>query len=105
MISQEALRELEKAGKKNQLLADCHEELMKFIDSPYLESYNTTFDLIVFFNKQIKDAVEGNLVIQVGEEGVMETEKVELNIFANKDDKGFDRVLKYVTELSKILLA
>mgnify|MGYP005609440803 FL=1 len=35
----------------------------------------------------------------------METEKVELNIFANKDDKGFDRVLKYVTELSKILLA
>lgn len=105
MISQEALKELEKQGKKNQLLADCHEELMKFIDSPYLESYETVHELIGFVNSQIKDAVDGKLSVRVGEDGVEESSDMPLDIFSSKDNKGFDRVLKYVTELSKILLA
>jgi len=105
MLSQESIDELKLLGKKNKKLQDCYDELIKFLESPYMESYNTVHELIGFVNSQIKDAVDGKLSVRVGEDGVEESSDMPLDIFSSKDNKGFDRVLKYVTELSKILLA
>ncbi len=79
MISEQAIKELEKFSKKNELLKQCFDELCFFLESPYLESFIALNDKIKDFNYQIKNS--------------------KIDLFADKDDKSFDRACKYMLEV------
>ena len=107
MISNEALKELEKAGKKNALLKECFDELSFFLESPYLESYVTLINQIKDFNEQLTIKSEDTKQRVVGEDLSGNTITVDwtpgkIDLFADKDNKSFDRAWKYMLEVSSL---
>ncbi len=82
MISDEAIFELEKQGKKNKLLMECYDTLMRYLDSPAAESLLASIEFIK------------NMDEQVG--------KYDIDISADKEEKGFERVLAYQKALPEL---
>ena len=107
MISEEAIRELEKLSKKNPLIKECFDELNRFLYSPYLESYMTLSNQIADFNEQLTlkpDEVKQRVVGEdmAGNTITMEWMPGKIDLFSDKDDKSFDRAWKYMLGVSSL---
>tara|TARA_R110000868_G_scaffold396177_1_gene668287 strand:+ start:1067 stop:1462 length:396 start_codon:yes stop_codon:yes gene_type:complete len=79
-------------------------ELKKFTDSTYSESYLTIFHQLRSFNEQLQIGGEQT---RISDEGVSVTAKKGfIDLFAEKDDKSFDRTKWYfenILSLNKTL--
>ena len=79
-------------------------ELKKFTESSYCESYLTIYNQLASFNEQLK--IEGEIT-SLNDEGVSVTKKKGfIDLFAEKDDKSFDRTKWYfenILDLNKTL--
>lgn len=94
-------------SSKEELLArikEQDEELKKFKESPHLESYLTISEQLSSFNSQLKLGEEKTTI---SDDGVKVTAKKGfIDLFAEKDDKSFDRAKWYfqnILELNKTL--
>ena len=70
------------------------ERVKKFESSPYVETYLTIHNQLSDFNKQL--TITGQTV--VNSEGVKE-KKGKIDLFADKDDKSFDRMKWYFDKI------
>jgi hypothetical protein len=79
------------------------EKLSKLESSDYVNTYYTIAAQIRSFNEQLTINMDEDIVKNIGvtESGIVVTEKTKkgfINLFADKDDKSFDRAWKYMLE-------
>lgn len=106
MISKEALDKLK--SQKDPLLKECYSEFIRLVESPYLESYITLYSQIEDFNEQLTIKSEETKQKVVGTDLAGNTITVDwtpgkIDLFADKEDKSFDRSWKYMLEVSSLL--
>ncbi len=75
-------------------------ELNKFKTSPYLKTYITISNQIDSFNEQltIKDMREVEMPVEGGGTKFVDVTPGKIDLFADKDEKSFDRGWKYLNE-------
>ncbi|MCZ2394915.1 MAG: hypothetical protein LC100_00055 [Chitinophagales bacterium] len=83
MISQQHITELGHFTEGNKVLEELYREIVVIYQSPYYDTYLAILEQVEDFNRQLK--------------------KNKMDLFADKEDKAFERGFKYMKEACDIL--